>query len=103
MQRCRLGLASPKTFICDEETYRAREYTICSDQTLRPPALRVGFSGGSVVTNLPDDAGDVVPSLGSKDPLEEKMASHPGFLPRTPCGQRSLAGDSSWGHKELDS
>ena len=52
--------------------------------------------------NLPDDARDVVPSLGWKDPLEEKMATHPGFLPRTSRGQRSLAGDSSRGHKEQD-
>ena len=80
MQRYRLGLASPKMFICDGETYRARDYTISSDQTLRLPALCTGFPGGSGVTNLPDNAGDVTQSLGWKDPLEEKMATHSGIL-----------------------
>ena len=80
MQRYRLGLASPKMFICDGEAYRIREYTISSDQTLRLPALSMGFPGGSGVTNLPDNAGDVVQSLGWKDPLEEKMATHSGIL-----------------------
>ena len=67
-------------FICDGEAYRIREYTISSDQTLRLPALSMGFPGGSGVTNLPDNAGDVVQSLGWKDPLEEKMATHSGIL-----------------------
>ena len=34
-----------------------------------------------------------VRSLGWEDPLEEGMETH---------GQRSLAGNSSWGHKESD-
>ena len=51
--------------------------------------------------------------LGQEDPLEEEMANqssilfffffpNPVFLPEEFRGQRSLAGYSSWGHKELD-
>ena len=40
--------------------------------------------------------------LGQDDPLEEKMATHPVFLPGESLGQRSLAGFSLWGCKELD-
>ena len=47
----------------------------------------MGFPGGSVVKNPPANAGDVVPSLGGEDPLEEGMATHPsilaGKIPRT--------------------
>ena len=39
-----------------------------------------------------------VRSLGRKDPLEEEMATHSGES----HGQRSLAGYSPWGGKELD-
>ena len=42
-------------------------------------------------------------SLGQEDPLEEGMATHSsGFLPAESHGQRSLAGYSQWGYKELD-
>ena len=43
-----------------------------------------------------------VPSLGWEDPLEEKMATQPLFLPGKSHGQRSLAGYSPRGHKEFD-
>ena len=43
-----------------------------------------------------------VQSLGWEDPLEEEMATTPVFLPQKSNGQRSLAGYSPWGHKELD-
>ena len=44
-----------------------------------------------------------VQSLGWEDLLEEGMATHSSFLAlENPHGQRSLAGYSSWGHKELD-
>ena len=44
-----------------------------------------------------------VQSLGREGPLEEGMATHsPVFLPGESHGQRSLAGCSPWGHKELD-
>ena len=39
--------------------------------------------------------------LGQKDPLEEKMATTPVFLPGKSHGQRSLAGYGPQGHKEL--
>ena len=40
-------------------------------------------------------------SLGREDPLEEGMATHSSILENA-LGQRSLAGCSPWGHKELD-
>ena len=40
-------------------------------------------------------------SLGWEDPLEEGMATQYPYL-QNPHGQRSLAGDSLWGRKELD-
>ena len=45
-----------------------------------------------------------VRSLGMKDPLEKGMATHctPEFLPGQSHGQRSLAGYSPQGRKELD-
>ena len=58
-----------------------------------------------VLKNLPANAGDIemwVRSLGQEDPLEEGMASTPVFLPRESHGQRSLAGHSPWGRRELD-
>ena len=42
-----------------------------------------------------------VQSLAWEDPLEKGTAT-PVFLPREPHGQRSLAGYSLWGPKELD-
>ena len=46
------------------------------------------------------DAGDVAPSLGWEDALEEEMATHSSILPGKSHGQRSLAGYSLWCHKE---
>ena len=43
-----------------------------------------------------------VQSLGWEDPLEEGMATTPVFLPGESHGQRSLAGNSPQGFKELD-
>ena len=40
--------------------------------------------------------------LSQEDPLEEEMATYPVFLPGESHGQRSLAGCSLWGCKELD-
>ena len=34
--------------------------------------------------------------------LEEEMATHSSILARKTHGERSLAGYSPWGHKELD-
>ena len=41
-------------------------------------------------------------SLGWEGPLENGMATTPVFLPGESHGQRSLAGYSPLGHKELD-
>ena len=65
-----------------------------------------------MVKNPPARAGDAgsFPGLG-RNPLEKEMASSiegntegntPVFWPGKSHGQRSLAGDSPWGHKELD-
>ena len=43
-----------------------------------------------------------VQSLVQEDPLEEKMAPSPVFLPARSHGQRSLAGCSPLGRKEPD-
>ena len=43
-----------------------------------------------------------VQSLGQEDPLENKMATHPVFLPGESHGQKNLVGYSPWGRKELD-
>ena len=42
-----------------------------------------------------------VESLGWEDPLEEKMATPPGFLLEKFHGQRNLVGYSPWGRIEL--
>ena len=39
-----------------------------------------GFSGGSVVKNLPANAGDWGSIPGSEDPLEKEMAIHSSIL-----------------------
>ena len=44
-----------------------------------------GFPGGSVVKNLPANAGDardmsLIPGSGQEDPLEEEMAPHSSIL-----------------------
>ena len=55
------------------------------------------------VKNLPAMWETWVRALGQEDPLEEGMATHSSILAwRNPHGQRSLAGYSSWGHKESD-
>ena len=43
-----------------------------------------------------------VQSLGWEDPLEKEWLSTPVFLPGEYYGQRSLAGYSPWGWKDLD-
>ena len=40
----------------------------------------MGFLGGSVVKNLPANAGDMDQSQGQKDPLEGKMATYYSIL-----------------------
>ena len=57
------------------------------------------------VKNLPAIQEIYVQSLGWEDPLEKGMATlqySSVFLPGEFHGQRSLAGYTPWGHKELD-
>ena len=55
-----------------------------------------------MVKNLPATLETQVQSLGQEDPLEKEMEPTPAFLPGKSHGQKSLAGYSPWGHKELD-
>ena len=61
------------------------------------------FSGGVVVKNPPANAGDArdIPCV-RKIPWRSKWQCNPVFLPGNFHRQRSLAGYSPWGHKELD-
>ena len=43
-----------------------------------------------------------VRSLDQEDPLEKEMATHCSVLAGKSHGQKSLAGYSPWGRKELD-
>ena len=40
----------------------------------------MGFPSGTMVKNLPANAGEAHSILGWEDPLEEEMATHPGIL-----------------------
>ena len=40
----------------------------------------MGFPGGSVVKNPPDNVGDIVLIPGSEDTLEQEMAAHSSIL-----------------------
>ena len=67
----------------------------------------LSFPCGSVVKNSLDDAGDardvgLTPVSGRSPGDGRGNQRTPVFLPRTSHGQRSLAGYSLWGHKELD-
>ena len=42
--------------------------------------LKLHFTGGSVVKNLPAKQETQVPSLGWEDPLEKEMATHSSIL-----------------------
>ena len=55
-----------------------------------------------MVKNLPAVQETQVRSLGWEDSLEKEMATHSLFLPGKFHEQRSLAGYSPQGHKELD-
>ena len=61
-----------------------------------------GFTGGSLIKNLPANAGDVGSILGQEVPLNRKWQSTPIFLPGKVHGQRRLGGYSSWCCKESD-
>ena len=61
-----------------------------------------GFLGGSVVKNLPANAGDVglIPGWVRKIPWSRKWQPTPVFLPGKSHGQRSLMCYSPWGCKK---
>ena len=62
----------------------------------------VGFPGGSVGKESACNAADVGSILGLGRSLEEEWQPTLVFLPGESQGQRSLAGYSPQGHKELD-
>ena len=55
-----------------------------------------------VVKNLPAMQETRIQSLRQEDSLEKGMATHCSILAWKTHGQRSVAGNSPWGHKELD-
>ena len=60
--------------------------------------IKYGFLGGTVVKNLPANAGDTGDSnqpLGWVDPLEEEMTTHLQYSCLENPKQRSLPGHSS--------
>ena len=66
---------------------------------------RKGFPGGSVVKNLPANAGGVDSIPGSRRSPGEGNGNpfqYGNFLPGKFHGQRSLVGYSPWSHKEQD-
>ena len=67
--------------------------------------MYTSFPGGSAVKNPPamQEMEEMqVWSLGQEDSLEEAWQPTPVFLAGESHAQRSLAGYSSWGHKESD-
>ena len=60
----------------------------------------VGFPSGSLIKTLSAMQETWVPSLGQEDPLEWHFT--PVFLPEESLGQKSLAGYSPQGWKELE-
>ena len=62
---------------------------------------RGGFTGGSMVKNLPAMQETHVQSLGWKTPWRRKQQPTPVVLPGKSHGQRSLVGYSPWGSKRV--
>ena len=62
------------------------------------------FPGGQAVKNLPANAEDVdsIPGSGRSPEEGNGYPPTPVFLPGKSHGQRSPAGYSPWGRKELD-
>ena len=58
----------------------------------------MGFLGGSVVKNLPANAGD----MGWEDPLEKEMATHTTILAWEIPWAEEPGGYSPWSHRESD-
>ena len=68
-----------------------------SNKNLSWILVSTGFPGGSVVKNLPANAGDMglIPGSG-RSPGEGKWQPTPVFLPGKSHGQRSLVGYRPW-------
>ena len=67
------------------------------------PLCEEGFPCGSVVKNPPANPGDIGSILGSgRSPREGNGNLLQHSCLEKPHGQRSLAGNSLWGRKELD-
>ena len=60
-----------------------------------------GTSGKEALCQCSRHKRRVVQSLGWENPLEKGLATHSSHLAWGIHGQRSLAGYSPWGHKEL--
>ena len=64
--------------------------------------IKGGFLDSSVGKESACKAGDPGSIPGREDPLEKDRLPTPVFWPREFHGQRSVAGYSPWGRKELD-
>ena len=64
--------------------------------------ITTGFSGGSVVKNLPANPGDVDSILGQEDPLEKDMATYSSTLSRRIPWTKEPGGLQSKRCKESD-
>ena len=77
--------------------------TRCIKLQNKPQKIQLrGFPGGSVVKNLPANAGEVGSIPGSGRHRGEEMATHSVFLPGKSHRQRNLTGYSPRGHQESD-
>ena len=61
-----------------------------------------GFRGGAVIKNVSANEGNTFDPWVRKSPWNRKWQPTPVLLLGKFHGQRSLAGYSPWGHKELD-
>ena len=71
---------------------------------IRTLVISRGFPGGAVLRNPPVNAGHTrdAGSIRGSGRSSGEGNSTPVFLPGEFHGQRSLAGYSTWGHKESD-
>ena len=90
--------SSCSAWLCSWSAWQVRK-----SSAIDPFWLQLGFPGGTVVKNLPANAGDAKDEPWvRKIPWSRKWQPTPVFLPGKFHGQRSLVGCSPWGRKELD-